>query len=99
MLITIHLLLEDFGMSRVISQTSPSATTRSETGPLKWVRTLMLLFTANTLKMAPESLSKYEYSTKTDVWSFGKILIHIYTPIAYFSIGIVMIEILTRDEP
>jgi len=57
----------DFGMSRMIA--SDSSYTTNAAGPLKW--------------MAPESLKKKKYSTKSDVWSFG----------------VVCIEVLTRNEP
>jgi len=47
----------DFGMSRVVVDTSQYGKTKSETGPLKW--------------MPPESLTGQKYSEKSDVWSFA----------------------------
>jgi len=60
--------ISDFGMSRVLA-VSKFNQTRSETGPIKW--------------MAPESLRMKEYSTYSDIWSFG----------------VVIWEILVRQEP
>ncbi|PRP74113.1 putative ATPase [Planoprotostelium fungivorum] len=52
--------VSDFGMSREqINVESPSQTS-SHVGPLKW--------------MAPEAISRREYSTKSDVWSFGVVM-------------------------
>jgi len=53
----------DFGLSRVSD--GEGGTTRSDTGPLKW--------------MAPESLIEKRYSAKSDVWSFGVTLWEILT--------------------
>lgn len=49
-------VISDFGMSRSLGNESAKKT-RSDTGPLKW--------------MAPESTSKQEYSSKSDVWAWG----------------------------
>mmetsp|Transcript_25764 Transcript_25764/g.36226 ORF Transcript_25764/g.36226 Transcript_25764/m.36226 type:complete len:150 (+) Transcript_25764:2-451(+) len=58
----------DFGMSRVTLDNIANQTDNS-VGPIKW--------------MSPESLTKREYSTKSDVWSFG----------------VVIYEVLTRETP
>jgi len=59
----------DFGLSRVTQNIQQSNQTKTETGPLKW--------------MAPECIMSKTYSTKSDVWAFG----------------IVMVECMTRNEP
>jgi len=59
----------DFGLSRTVAEAAQEGTTKSDTGPLKW--------------MAPESLLKKKYSSKSDAWSFG----------------VTLWEILTREEP
>jgi serine/threonine protein kinase len=55
--------ISDFGMSRVlkneVEQKNTAAVTKSDVGPIR--------------HMAPESLIRREYSTKSDVWSYGKI--------------------------
>eukprot|EP01122_Echinamoeba_exundans_P010177 TRINITY_DN3748_c1_g1_i1.p1 TRINITY_DN3748_c1_g1~~TRINITY_DN3748_c1_g1_i1.p1 ORF type:complete len:1546 (+),score=251.70 TRINITY_DN3748_c1_g1_i1:527-5164(+) len=56
--------ISDFGFSRVVGDNSKGKT-QATTGPLRW--------------MAPESLSKLEYSEKSDVWSFGAVLIEMLT--------------------
>jgi len=60
--------VSDFGLSRV-TQNEQGNQTQTDTGPLKW--------------MAPECIIKRNYSTKSDVWSFG----------------VLMIECITREEP
>jgi len=50
-------VVADFGLARFVRKEVDSGKTASLIGPIKW--------------MAPESLSKGIYSTKTDVWSFG----------------------------
>jgi len=49
-------LISDFGMSRSLGNES-ARKTQTGTGPLKW--------------MAPESTSRLEYSSKSDVWAWG----------------------------
>lgn len=54
--------ISDFGMSRE-DQTNEANSTKSDTGPLKW--------------MAPEALNHKIYSWATDVWSFGVVIFEI----------------------
>jgi len=61
--------VSDFGMSRQASDRSSVQQTQTTIGPVKW--------------MAPESITKSQYSKKSDVWSFG----------------VVLYEILTRETP
>jgi predicted Ser/Thr protein kinase len=49
--------ISDFGMSRKVQEAASHGQTRSTIGPLRW--------------MAPESLKSSQYSSKSDVWSFG----------------------------
>jgi serine/threonine protein kinase len=58
----------DFGMSRTVAERNMSNKTKNDMGPIRW--------------MAPEALT-HEYSTKTDIWSYG----------------IVLSEITSRTEP
>jgi serine/threonine protein kinase len=55
--------IADFGQARI--DFGDENKTKSETGPLKW--------------MAPESILNQVYSTRSDVWSFGILLVEIYT--------------------
>jgi len=57
-------LIADFGLSRFHTGETEQSTTKAETGPLK--------------TMAPECLVYKNYSTKSDVWSFGVLLEEIY---------------------
>jgi serine/threonine protein kinase len=50
-------VVSDFGFARTLQEEESSGKTVSDVGPLRW--------------MAPESLKIREYSTKSDVWSFG----------------------------
>ncbi|PRP84455.1 putative Leucine-rich repeat receptor protein kinase EXS precursor [Planoprotostelium fungivorum] len=62
-LLTKHLepKVTDFGMSRVTeSADERGAKTNTNVGPVKW--------------MAPEALKERQYSTKSDVWSFGVVI-------------------------
>ncbi|PRP79255.1 hypothetical protein PROFUN_13048, partial [Planoprotostelium fungivorum] len=52
--------LSDFGMSREQITGEYVGQTLSHVGPLKW--------------MSPEAISRREYSTKSDVWSFGVVM-------------------------
>eukprot|EP00029_Vermamoeba_vermiformis_P007415 TRINITY_DN320_c0_g1_i4.p1 TRINITY_DN320_c0_g1~~TRINITY_DN320_c0_g1_i4.p1 ORF type:complete len:763 (+),score=94.63 TRINITY_DN320_c0_g1_i4:773-3061(+) len=61
--------ISDFGMSRVLKSEAEKGKTKTNYGPIRW--------------MAPESLRDLQYSTKSDVWSFG----------------IVLYEIVSRNEP
>jgi predicted Ser/Thr protein kinase len=61
--------ISDFGMSRVLKSEAEKGKTKTNYGPIRW--------------MAPESLRDLQYSTKSDVWSFG----------------IVVYEIISRNEP
>jgi len=61
--------VSDFGLSRTTDQEGLYVSLNTANGPLKW--------------MAPESLYKKIFSTKSDVWSFG----------------VFCIEVCTRDRP
>jgi len=67
LLLTEHQVVKiaDFGMSRVSEDANQRRRTESNVGPLKW--------------MSPEALSKLEYSSKSDVWSFGCVIIEMLT--------------------
>lgn len=52
--------ISDFGMSRKLKEVSQVGKTATNIGPIRW--------------MAPESLGKQLYSTKSDVWTFGLVL-------------------------
>eukprot|EP01117_Protostelium_nocturnum_P012394 TRINITY_DN4575_c0_g1_i1.p1 TRINITY_DN4575_c0_g1~~TRINITY_DN4575_c0_g1_i1.p1 ORF type:complete len:1875 (+),score=604.74 TRINITY_DN4575_c0_g1_i1:191-5815(+) len=60
---SLEVKVSDFGMSR--EQKSGADVTSSETGPLKW--------------MAPEAITRREYSPKSDVFSFGVVVWEIIT--------------------
>ncbi|PRP74128.1 hypothetical protein PROFUN_06453 [Planoprotostelium fungivorum] len=56
---------EVLGMSREQLSTDSTNCTYSDVGPLKW--------------MAPEAINEREYSTKSDVWSYGVVIWEIIT--------------------
>ncbi|PRP89323.1 hypothetical protein PROFUN_02197 [Planoprotostelium fungivorum] len=66
-LLTEHLVAQvsDFGLSRQSDDVDSANTTTTSTGPLKW--------------MPPEAIQKKQYSTKSDVWSFGVVIWEIIT--------------------
>ena len=67
--------VSDFGMARV-KEVEETANTTQEIGPIKW--------------MSPESLEKKEYSTKSDIFSYGVVLYEIVTrelPWKEFNLG------------
>jgi len=55
--------ISDFGMARVKQESDDSSKTKSNIGPVKW--------------MAPESLSRREYSIKSDIFQFGVVVYEI----------------------
>ncbi|PRP86567.1 hypothetical protein PROFUN_05205 [Planoprotostelium fungivorum] len=57
--------VSDFGLSRAIQESEDASQTQSMTGPIKW--------------MSPESLFAKQYSSKSDVWSFGVVIWEIVT--------------------
>ncbi|PRP82068.1 hypothetical protein PROFUN_03758 [Planoprotostelium fungivorum] len=57
--------VSDFGMSRQVQTKDSASTTASNIGPVKW--------------MSPEAISKREYSTKSDAFSFGVVIWEILT--------------------
>jgi serine/threonine protein kinase len=56
--------IADFGFSRVVGD-NEQGKTNSTVGPIKW--------------MAPENLSSQTYSEKSDVWSYGALLVEMLT--------------------
>ena len=61
----LHCKISDFGLSRAIEDEVDSGYTISNIGPLKW--------------MAPECLRRKQYSTKSDIWAYGVVIIEIIT--------------------
>lgn len=57
--------ITDFGMSRVLTEEEGSGSTKSNIGPIRW--------------MAPESISKRQYSLKSDVFAFAATCVEILT--------------------
>lgn len=63
----------DFGYSRTVDTEAGSSTTKSDVGPVKWYVDLieMLCRLIALLRMSIESLLYRQYSSKSDVWSYG----------------------------
>jgi len=57
--------ISDLGMSRLMEFIEGIQHTDTKIGPVKW--------------MAPEALKNREYSSKTDVWSFGVVIFEVYS--------------------
>lgn len=57
--------ISDFGFSRVVSGEEAKGKTQTTVGPIRW--------------MAPENIKSLEYSEKSDVWSYGGLLIEMVT--------------------
>jgi serine/threonine protein kinase len=58
----LHLFFKDFGMSPILEK-ADEGRTNSSVGPVCW--------------MAPESISRKNYSKKSDVWTFGIVVYEI----------------------
>eukprot|EP01122_Echinamoeba_exundans_P003067 TRINITY_DN1319_c1_g1_i1.p1 TRINITY_DN1319_c1_g1~~TRINITY_DN1319_c1_g1_i1.p1 ORF type:complete len:1490 (+),score=207.23 TRINITY_DN1319_c1_g1_i1:33-4502(+) len=73
--------ISDFGFSRVVGEDNAKGKTSSTIGPVRW--------------MSPESIGKLEYGEKSDVWSFGAILIELVTGDVPFP-GLDIVEVATK---
>ena len=71
--------VSDFGYSRLNNELTEKNITHSSVGPIRW--------------MSPEAITYQEYSTKTDVWSFG-----IFILILFFK-GITVMELYSHQIP
>ncbi len=71
----------DFGLARITQDTDDPQHTKSDVGPVKW--------------MSPESIRDREYSSKSDVWSFGCIVYEIMTRSVPFA-ELAAIQVATR---
>eukprot|EP01117_Protostelium_nocturnum_P016233 TRINITY_DN6379_c0_g1_i2.p1 TRINITY_DN6379_c0_g1~~TRINITY_DN6379_c0_g1_i2.p1 ORF type:complete len:812 (-),score=256.47 TRINITY_DN6379_c0_g1_i2:21-2456(-) len=79
--------VSDFGLSRQSQTVDSASVTTTEVGPLKW--------------MSPESITRREYSSRSDVWSFGVVVWEIVTvqdPFAKKSPVEAAIAITTKGE-
>jgi len=65
----LHSKISDFGMARALTKETSMAVTGNAIGPLKW--------------MAPESIRAQQYSSRSDSWM----------------LGVLIIETLTKEEP
>ncbi|PRP73093.1 putative leucine-rich repeat receptor-like protein kinase [Planoprotostelium fungivorum] len=74
----------DFGLSREQENTDEASQTQSKVGPLKW--------------MSPEAIRSREYSTKSDVFSFGVVIWEIFEPWAECSAVDAAIRVVHKDE-
>ena len=73
--------VSDFGMSRITSSSEKTGITSKDVGPVKYDTFIITL--TQIRWMSPESVLNREYSTKSDVWSFG----------------VTVFEVLTQTDP
>jgi serine/threonine protein kinase len=62
---TLEPKISDFGLARAMESTPDFGKTQSNSGPIRW--------------MAPECFNELKYSEKSDVWSFGCLLLELVT--------------------
>merc|ERR1719450_1610465 len=62
---TSRVVVSDFGLSRVHEDAKSYGFTKSTVGPIRW--------------QSPESLNDQKYSTASDVWMFGAMMIELMT--------------------